>query len=121
MLGKYNSPISLDIFFFFFLPLCRRNTLEWEEELNLASFLGEQLRHLHLLPHPPHSSNSSDVERDLEFHHTNGYIETAPDKSNRPAEWDIFVNTLNRKKKDLSSRLTKWYFYLSTLGDYTTE
>ncbi|PON69898.1 F-box domain containing protein [Parasponia andersonii] len=85
-----------------------RNTLEWEEELNLASFLGEQLHHLHLLSLPPHSSNSSYIEPALEFHHTNGCTGAAPDKSNLPAEWDVFVKTLNRKKNDVSSRLTKW-------------
>ncbi|XP_062101378.1 lysine-specific demethylase JMJ21-like [Humulus lupulus] len=85
-----------------------RNKLDWEEELNLASFLGEQLRHLHLLPLPSRNSNFSDIESAVDFNHTNGFVESAFDKSNMPAEWDIFVKTLNRKKKDVSSRLTKW-------------
>ena len=77
--------------------------------LTLASFLGEQLRHLHLLPRPPYTSNFSNAETGVEFHQTNGYMEAAPDNSNMLAEWDIFIRTLNRKKKDASSRLTKWY------------
>ncbi|XP_062083325.1 lysine-specific demethylase JMJ21-like [Humulus lupulus] len=83
-----------------------RNKLDRDEELNLVSFLGEQLRHLHLLPLPSRDSNLSDIERAVEFNHTNGYAEAAFDKSSMPAEWDIFVKTLNRKKKDASNRLT---------------
>ena len=31
------------------------------------------------------------------------------DKIGIPAEWEIFIRTLARKRKDVSSRLTKWY------------
>ncbi|KAF4368421.1 hypothetical protein F8388_015785 [Cannabis sativa] len=84
-----------------------RDKLNWEEELNLASFLGEQLRHLHLLPLPSRNSNLSDTESAVQSNHTNGYGE-AFDELNMPAEWDIFVKTLNKKKKDASNRLTTW-------------
>ncbi|KAF3445888.1 hypothetical protein FNV43_RR11065 [Rhamnella rubrinervis] len=73
--------------------------------LNLASFLGEQLRNLHLLPHPPCSvPNFSDIEHQLE----NGCMEAIPYKSSIPIEWDIFIRTLTRMKKDVSGRLSKW-------------
>ncbi|EXB75365.1 F-box protein [Morus notabilis] len=87
--------------------ISKRNTLESEDVLKLASFLGEQLRHLHLLPRPPHIS-STIVERELNVHHTNGSTEAAPDNLNMPAEWDFFIRTLNKKKNNVSSHLKKW-------------
>ncbi|XP_062026333.1 lysine-specific demethylase JMJ21-like [Rosa rugosa] len=86
-----------------------RDTVSREDELNLASFLGEQLRNLHLLPHPPlNISTFSDIEQGSDFPFTNGSMEAVPHKSNIPAEWDIFIRTLFKKKKDVSSRLIKW-------------
>lgn len=85
--------------------------MPFEDTLNLASFLGEQLCNLHLLPLPPLSiSNFSDVEQEIDLPLTNGCMEAVPDKPEIPAEWNIFIRTLIRKKKDLSGRLSKWYF-----------
>lgn len=96
-----------------FCCLCRRERLSWEDTLNLASFLGEQLRHLHLLPLPPFNYLIfSDIGKDLELTYTNSCMEVVPSKSNAPAEWEIFVRTLIRKKKDVASRLSKWYAYV---------
>lgn len=44
-----------------------------------------------------------------EFAHGNGFLEDGTDKISIPAEWEFFVKTLNRKRKDVSNRLTKWY------------
>lgn len=101
------AQIGLD-----FLQLCRRDTVSREDELNLASFLGVQLRNLHLLPYPPlNISTFSDIEQESGLPFTNVSVEAVPIKSNIPAEWDIFIRTLSKKKKDVSSRLIKWYFY----------
>ncbi|KAM0976760.1 hypothetical protein PS2_019360 [Malus domestica] len=85
-----------------------RDTISLEDALNLASFLGEQLRNLHLLPRPPLSvSTFSDIEPEIDMPLSNGCMEAVPDKSKIPAEWNIFIRTLMRKK-DVSSRLVKW-------------
>ncbi|KAM1365809.1 hypothetical protein ACFX13_044784 [Malus domestica] len=86
-----------------------RDTISLEDALNLASFLGEQLRNLHLLPQPPLSiSTFSDIKPEIDMPLTNGCMEAVQDKSEVPAEWNIFIRTLIRKKKDVSSRLSKW-------------
>ncbi|AES73073.2 putative transcription factor & chromatin remodeling &Metalloenzymes JmjC family [Medicago truncatula] len=86
-----------------------RDRLSWEDKTNLASFLGEQMRHLHLLPHPPlNNSFISDIERELNWSEVNGCIANVNCKSNNAAEWGIFTRILKKKRKDVSSRLTKW-------------
>ncbi|GMN45361.1 hypothetical protein TIFTF001_014549 [Ficus carica] len=98
-----------------------RNTLESEDLLKLASFLGEQLRHLHLLPHPPHISLDI-IESESDICHTNGFMEAVPDKLNVPAKWDFFIRTLNKKKNDASSRLKTWGYPIpSTLIEKVDE
>lgn len=83
--------------------------MAWEDTLTLASFLGEQLHNLHLLPLPPcNYSKYSDVGTNLEFQYTNSSMEV-DHLSDLPVEWEAFVGTLIRKKKDVSSRLSKWY------------
>lgn len=42
----------------------------------------------------------------------NGYFEDETDKSSIPAEWKVFLGTLNKKRKDVVSRLTNWYTIL---------
>ncbi|CAM8946398.1 unnamed protein product [Rhodiola kirilowii] len=73
-----------------------RDTLPGEDVLELASFLGEQLRNLHLLPCPSHTLNEtcldSEIKRDPRL----------------PAEWELSIGTLARKKLDVSKRLTMW-------------
>lgn len=99
MLGLINS---------FWFPLCRRDTLSCEDTEHLASFLGEQLRNLHLLPSPP-INNCATTEMDIDCPSTNGSMEDCLDRLSIPTEWDIFIRTLIHKKKDVSSRLTNWY------------
>ncbi|XP_044474735.1 F-box protein At1g78280 isoform X1 [Mangifera indica] len=84
-----------------------RDTLSWEDMLNLASFLGEQLRNLHLLPYPPFDDLTlSSFKQKMEL--KNGRMENFLSESNIPVEWEVFIRTLNEKKKDVASRLTNW-------------
>ncbi|XP_002513952.2 F-box protein At1g78280 [Ricinus communis] len=86
-----------------------RETLSWEDALNLASFLGEQLCNLHLLPYPPfNKSNFSEIEQEMGFTCANGSMEELSYKSDIPAECNIFIRTLSKKKKDVISRLRNW-------------
>ncbi|KAK3025931.1 hypothetical protein RJ639_040847 [Escallonia herrerae] len=78
-----------------------RDTLSFEDVLNLASFLGELLRNLHILPFPP-LRKSPFVDNHA------GFLEDVANSISMPAEWEFYVKTLNMKKKDVSSRLTKW-------------
>ncbi|XP_010535386.1 PREDICTED: F-box protein At1g78280 isoform X2 [Tarenaya hassleriana] len=73
--------------------------LSWEDAMNLASFLGEQVRNLHLLPYPP-----------IKFPLDGNDLITmdVQERSNIPAEWRIFVGSLCQKKKDVFTRLEKW-------------
>lgn len=91
---------------------CRRDALSGEDVLNLASFLGEQLRNLHLLPCPPFNESSLSDKLKTEPPFNNGFVEDVVDTSSVPAEWEIFIRTLARKKKNLVNRLTAWYVYL---------
>ncbi|XVE55528.1 hypothetical protein DITRI_Ditri03aG0166000 [Diplodiscus trichospermus] len=87
-----------------------RDVLSWDDMLNLASFLGEQLRNLHTLPYPSFSDLIvSDVEKKKDFSFANGMdMDFVSDKSDIPVEWEIFARTLSRKKNDVYSRLNKW-------------
>lgn len=86
-----------------------RDTLSWEVVLNLASFLGEQLRNLHLLPCPSLSDSTLLVdEQKKKFLHRNGYTEDFPVNISIPEELKLFSKTLNKKKEDVRSRLTNW-------------
>ncbi|XP_058786350.1 lysine-specific demethylase JMJ21-like isoform X2 [Vicia villosa] len=86
-----------------------RDSLSREDATNLASFLGEQLCHIHLLPHPPlNNSFISDIEHELSWSEENDCISNVNCKSNNAAEWGIITRILTKKRKDVSSRLTKW-------------
>ncbi|GAV83265.1 LOW QUALITY PROTEIN: F-box domain-containing protein/Cupin_8 domain-containing protein, partial [Cephalotus follicularis] len=81
-----------------------RDVVSFEDALNLASFLGEQLHNLHLLPYPPINKT---IEEKKELPFANGGI-AIPHESHIPAEWEIFFGTLTRRKRDVASRLTNW-------------
>lgn len=84
--------------------------ISWEDTLNLASFLGEQLRNLHHMPFPPLCDLSIRENKEYEENaRCNGYFEDETDKGSIPAEWKVFLGTLNKKRKDVVSRLTNWY------------
>ncbi|KAL6962751.1 hypothetical protein U1Q18_037708 [Sarracenia purpurea var. burkii] len=104
-----------------------RDILSWEDTLNLASFLGEQLRNLHLLPFPSfNASTFANTEKEVEDHCVNGLMETIIDKVSLPAEWEFFIKTLTIRKKDVSSRLIKWgdpipRFLIDTVHEYIPD
>ncbi|XAR62141.1 hypothetical protein NMG60_11016777 [Bertholletia excelsa] len=76
-----------------------RDTLSWEDALNLASFLGEQMRSLHLLPFPSlNASSFADTEKKTECPYVNGFMETVSNKK-IPAEWEFFIRTLSRGRR----------------------
>ncbi|XVF39550.1 hypothetical protein PTKIN_Ptkin01aG0043200 [Pterospermum kingtungense] len=115
--GPDSSAGSTSIWPYLITKRCRgkifaelRDALSWEDVLNLASFLGEQLRNLHTLPYPSFGNSIvSDVEKKRELSFANGMdVDFFFYESDIPAEWEIFARTLSRKKKDVSSRLNKW-------------
>ncbi|KAK4274126.1 hypothetical protein QN277_017404 [Acacia crassicarpa] len=86
-----------------------RDRLSREDVANLASFLGEKLCHIHLLPRPPlNILPFSDIEQDSGLPKINGNFASFNYKSSMVAEWEIFIGTLTRRRKDVLSRLTKW-------------
>lgn len=108
------------MFLTLFLFTCRRDSLSREDITNLASFLGEQLRHIHLLQYPPlNISALSDIEQELGLPEPNGCNASITHKSKTLAEWEVFIRTLTRKRKDVLSRLRKWYsLFLWLLGTW---
>ncbi|KAG8369197.1 hypothetical protein BUALT_Bualt15G0126100 [Buddleja alternifolia] len=87
-----------------------RDALSSEDTLNLVSFLGEQLRNLHLVPVPRPSPNDSTLmvkKDDIQLSRGNGFSDNAADKPD-PDESKLFMSILNRKRKDISSRLVEW-------------
>ncbi|XP_043722448.1 F-box protein At1g78280-like [Telopea speciosissima] len=85
-----------------------RDALSWDDVLNLASFLGEQLRILHLLPLPSLSDSTySDNEKEMDLPSVNSILVVAK-HYNVPPEWGLFIKTLTRKKKDVSNHLARW-------------
>lgn len=102
-----------------FSSLCRRDTLSLGDTLNLASFLGEQLRNLHLLPLPSlNAATFVNTEQEIEDHWVNDLMEAVTEKLSIPVEWNFFIRTLTKRRKDVSSRLTKWYVQQSSLNKF---
>lgn len=91
--------------------VCRRDSLSWDDASNLASFLGEQLRNLHLLPHPPFNNIMSS---------TSYTLEAIPDGSKIPSKLDVLIKTLNKKRKSTSDYVNKWYVSLCHFNDLLT-
>ncbi|XXG40438.1 hypothetical protein AAC387_Pa01g1154 [Persea americana] len=97
-----------------------RDGLSRDDVLNLATFLGEQVRQLHLLPlpsmyDPMHSevmvltkSVLSNVENGSTRASVDASVEEVPSTSDIPDEWDLFVKTMIKRRKDVSNRLAKW-------------
>ncbi|CAN4122310.1 unnamed protein product [Withania somnifera] len=85
-----------------------RDTMSWEDTLILASFLGQQMRNLHLVPWSALDDLTLLETRQKAVSNANGNLEDDEDKTCAPAEWNLFLRTLNRRKKDVCDRLTKW-------------
>ena len=89
--------------------------------LNLATFLGEQLRNLHTLPYPSFNvSNLLVSEQRTELPLGNGFLDDTAEKTSFSPELSTYIKTLNKKKEDISSRLTKWYtiLFINRLSKY---
>ncbi|XP_073022149.1 lysine-specific demethylase JMJ21 [Primulina eburnea] len=85
-----------------------RDTLSSEEELNLASFLGEQLCNLHLLPRPsPQESMLRAREGQAQLSYGDG-LENISTHVGNPVEWKLFISIINQKRKNVHHRLTAW-------------
>ncbi|KAF9612080.1 hypothetical protein IFM89_037999 [Coptis chinensis] len=93
-----------------------RDTLSWDEILNLASFLGDQLRNLHLLPMP---SFADYIYGKQESSNDIPSVDVCPNALEEglsiPVEWRSFIETLAMRKKDVSSRLAKCIAVCHTL------
>lgn len=100
-----------------------RDSLSWEEVSNLASFLGKQLRDLHVLPVTPlNDSSYQHMEKKLDMSCENGFIESLTQNIYLPPASKVFFQILNKKKKDVTSRLTKWGYPIpSTLIEKVNE
>lgn len=95
--------------------ICRRDTLSSEDELNLACFLGKQLHDLHLLPVPRPSCNDPVpmVREDyIQPLRCSGLSENVTDKIGHPADLELFISILNKKRKNVARRLAVWYEHL---------
>nr|XP_027092184.1 F-box protein At1g78280-like [Coffea arabica] len=104
-----------------------RESLSWNDMLNLATFLGEQLRNLHTLPYPSFNvSNLLVSEQRTELPLGNGFLDDTAEKTSFSPELSTYIKTLNKKKEDISSRLTKWgdpipVTLIDKVGEYIPE
>ncbi|XP_077249906.1 transferases, transferring glycosyl groups isoform X2 [Tasmannia lanceolata] len=110
--GPSNSTASTRTWPYIITKRCKgdifahlRDKLSRDAVLNLASFLGDQLRNLHLLPLPSlHDALCSDVKQKIDLTRT-----TINNLSfSIPVEWELFIGTIAKRKKDVSDRLAKW-------------
>uniref|UniRef100_A0A803MEA6 F-box protein n=1 Tax=Chenopodium quinoa TaxID=63459 RepID=A0A803MEA6_CHEQI len=84
-----------------------QDSLSWENALDLASFLGEQLHNLHILPLPQHDNlNLANIRRELGLAPSITSMKIDSLDSNDAAVWEIFLHSLI--KKDVVSHLKKW-------------
>ncbi|XP_071710088.1 lysine-specific demethylase JMJ21 [Rutidosis leptorrhynchoides] len=98
-----------------------RDELSWDEVSDLASFLGKQLHDLHVLPVTPLNNLSYlQIEKKLEI--DNSLKENLTENVDIPEASKVFFTILNRKKKDVTNRLTKWGYPIpSTLIEKVHE
>ncbi|GAB2290674.1 hypothetical protein Dimus_024949 [Dionaea muscipula] len=86
-----------------------REVISWEDALNLASFLGEQLNHLHLFPLPSFDrAIVSDLRQNMDLPIAVNALVSTYDSSCFATEWETFIRTLAIRRKDVIGRLTKW-------------
>ncbi|XP_068641349.1 lysine-specific demethylase JMJ21 [Aristolochia californica] len=78
-----------------------REKLSKDELLNLAAFLGDQLRTLHLLPLPSLSSPGGTHPESSSYKAVSGTVSI-------PDEWVLFVKTMAGRRKDVLTRLSQW-------------
>ncbi|KAG9451442.1 hypothetical protein H6P81_011407 [Aristolochia fimbriata] len=78
-----------------------REKLSKVEYLNLAVFLGDQLRILHLLPLPSFCSPGRTHSMSSSYKAVSGTVSI-------PDEWILFVKIMARRRKDVVTRLSQW-------------
>ncbi|KAF5193236.1 Bifunctional arginine demethylase and lysyl-hydroxylase jmjd6 [Thalictrum thalictroides] len=112
---RFSSARSTTIWPYLITKRCRgdifahlRDILSLNDGLNLASFLGDQLRNLHVLPVPPYNYFNCDKQKLDNEPSVDVFGEAVHKKISVPGEWWLFIETLTRRKKDVSSRLAKW-------------
>lgn len=80
-----------------------------KDALNLASFIGEQLHNLHVLPLPELDNLLlADIKEELGFSPSCNVMEIDSGISPCTTKWDIFLHTLAIRRKDVVTRLTEW-------------
>ncbi|KAK9757623.1 hypothetical protein RND81_01G174600 [Saponaria officinalis] len=108
--GLSSPPESKSIWPYIVTKRCKgkifaetRNSLSWENALDLASFLGEQLRNLHTLPVPLlDRSTLADIK------HGPAGLSLMEIDSDEAAAWAFFLDNLAIRKKNVVDNLTKW-------------
>ncbi|CAA6664381.1 unnamed protein product [Spirodela intermedia] len=97
-----------------------RDKLSLDDNLDLASFLGDQLHNLHLLPLPTIAGHSKDNEDDAPRRALNGLNKDSEiferhfvnddvvQRNIFSPEWKPFIAAVEQRKKDLHSRLVQW-------------
>lgn len=85
-----------------------------DDALNLASFLGVQLRLLHQLPLPPVKNKSHSDMNQIHFNKRTREFNTEEcrdifvENSDIPSEWNLFADSLHASKRNVRRRLEQW-------------
>lgn len=98
-----------------------RDTLSDDDVLHLASFLGDQLRNLHLLPLPNFqhvihlgvnklslARTFSSLVEGSKTSAANASTREVSERFNIPPEWELVIATLDVRKKNIKNRLAQW-------------
>ncbi|KAJ8433781.1 hypothetical protein Cgig2_025944 [Carnegiea gigantea] len=87
----------------------RRESLLFDDALDLASFIGKQLHNLHVLPLPELDSPVLvDIKEELGFPPGGNFMEIDSGAGSNSTHWEIFLHTLAIRRKDVVSRLIRW-------------
>lgn len=65
------------------------------------------------MPHPSCNDSVPMVREEyIQPSHGSGFSEKVADKIFYPADLELFISILNKKRKDVARRLTEWYEHL---------
>lgn len=85
-----------------------RESLSWENALDLASFIGEQLHNLHKLPLPRLENKLAYIRNELGLVPSTNVMDIDSLDNDEAAVWEIFFRGLAIRKNDIVGHLTKW-------------
>ncbi|KAF3320802.1 F-box protein [Carex littledalei] len=91
-----------------------REKMSQDDALNLASFLGVQLRLLHQLPLPPVKNKTHFDMNQIHFNKRTREFNTEEcrdifvENSDIPSEWNLFADSLHASKRNVRRRLEQW-------------